>query len=52
MTNSPPPLADWLDGLEVERRALIMRLRQLERVLLKHGRLRRATLPPKEGGGE
>jgi hypothetical protein len=42
---SPPgsvPLAAWLDDQEAERRALIMRLRQIERNLMAHGRLRAA----------
>ena len=34
------PLAVWLDDQEAERRALIMRLRQIERNLMAHGRLR------------
>lgn len=39
---SPPEewLAEWLDTLETERDALIMKLRQLERTLQRHGRLR------------
>ncbi len=36
------PLREWLDSLEDERRALIMRLRQIERNLMAHGRLRAA----------
>lgn len=34
------PLQEWLDSLEDERRVLIMRLRQIERNLMAHGRLR------------
>lgn len=41
------PLAAWLDDLEAEREALIMRLRQVEKNLLRYGRLRRGTLPEK-----
>lgn len=48
-TGKGAPLVDWLDGLETERRALIMRLQHLERVLVKHGRLRRATFPERKG---
>lgn len=33
-------LREWLDDQEAERRALIMRLRQIERNLMAHGRLR------------
>jgi len=50
-TGKGAPLADWLDGQEAEREALIMRLRQIERVLVKYGRLRRPALPPAEEGG-
>lgn len=39
------PLADWLDTLEAERDAVIMRLRQIDRVLVKHGRLSSETIP-------
>lgn len=41
------PLAAWLDDLEAEREALIMRLRQVEKNLIRYGRLRRGTLPEK-----
>lgn len=39
------PLHDWLDTLEAERDAVIMRLRQIDRVLVKHGRLKSETIP-------
>lgn len=45
---SPPgsvPLDAWLDDQEAERRALIMRLRQIERNLMAHGRLRSLPQP-------
>ena len=41
------PLAVWLDDLEAEREALIMRLRQVEKNLVRYGRLRKGTLPEK-----
>lgn len=40
-------LADYLDGLEIERQALIMRLRQIDRTLIKYRRQRAYTLPPR-----
>ena len=40
--------AEWLDSLENERDALIMRLRYIDKVLTKHNRLRSETLPRKE----
>lgn len=46
-----PPLADWLSLLEAERQALIVQLRAIERVLVKHGRLRRATVPGEGDAG-
>jgi hypothetical protein len=39
------PLAIWLESLEWERDAVIMRLRQIERVLVQYGRLDGETLP-------
>ncbi len=41
------PLSAWLDDLEAEREALIMRLRQVERNLVRYGRLRKGALPEK-----
>jgi hypothetical protein len=41
------PLDAWLDDLEAEREALIMRLRQVEKNLVRYGRLRKGTLPEK-----
>lgn len=41
------PLDAWLDDQEAEREALIMRLRQVEKNLIRYGRLRRGTLPEK-----
>jgi hypothetical protein len=38
-------LTDQLDMLEVERRYSIARLRYLEKVLIRHGRLERLTIP-------
>lgn len=38
----------WLDAQEEERRAIIMRLRQIERVLIKCGRLSEESLPRRE----
>ena len=38
-------LAMWLDLLEADRDALIMRLRAIDRVLIAHGRLAGETLP-------
>jgi hypothetical protein len=46
---SSVPLSVWLDALEEERRALIMRLRQIERNLIAHGRLRPAAQPERTG---
>ena len=40
-----PPLDEWLDLLAAEREIVIQRLRQIDRVLVRHGRLRRVTLP-------
>ena len=40
-----PPLGEWLDALAAEREIVIQRLRQLDKVLVKNGRLRRETLP-------
>lgn len=39
------PLDVYLDDLEAERDALIMRLRQVEKPLVKYGRLKGETLP-------
>lgn len=39
------PLRVWLTHLEVERDALIMRLRQIDRELIRHGRLNGETIP-------
>lgn len=41
------PLVAWLDDQEAEREALIMRLRQVEKNLIRYGRLRKGTLPEK-----
>jgi hypothetical protein len=41
------PLDAWLDDQEAEREALIMRLRQVEKNLVRYGRLRKGTLPEK-----
>ncbi len=38
-------LADWLTALEGERDVVIMRLRQIERILVKYGRLPEESLP-------
>lgn len=38
----------WLDSIEVERRALIMRLRQYDKILIASGRLSEETLPRRE----
>lgn len=38
------PLSAWLDLLEVERNALIMRLRALDAVLVSNGRLKNETI--------
>ena len=43
-TNPPACLQAWLDDLEGERDVLIMRLRQVDRVLVQHGRLKTETL--------
>jgi hypothetical protein len=40
-------LEEWLDDQEAERQALIMRLRQVEKNLIRYGRLRKGTLPEK-----
>lgn len=39
------PLDVWLDDQEAERRTLIMRLRRLDRILVRYGRLTQPTLP-------
>lgn len=39
------PLDVWLDDLEAERDALIMRLRSVERPLVRYGRIRGESLP-------
>ena len=39
------PLDEWLDLLDVERQALIMKLRAIEKPLVKYKRLRMYTLP-------
>lgn len=38
-------LDEWLDDQESERDMLIMRLRRIETNLVRHGRLKRETLP-------
>lgn len=38
---------DWLDDQEAERDELIMKLRRVERNLVKHGRLRPQETRPK-----
>ena len=38
------PLDVWLDDLEAERDALIMRLRAVERPLVRYGRIKGETL--------
>lgn len=44
-TDPPLLLQEWLDDLMHERETVIMRLRQLDDVLVRHGRLRVETLP-------
>lgn len=39
------PLDEWLDDLMSERDAVIMRLRALERPLVKYGRIKVESLP-------
>ena len=43
--NSTLSNEDWLDFLSQERNRCIDRLRDLDKILVKHGRLRRETLP-------
>lgn len=50
--NQPTPpnqdlYLDWLDNLEAERNELIMRLRRIERVLIKYRRLKAQDSRPK-----
>ena len=40
-----PSLVDWLDFVEGERDRTIAKLRQLDGILVKHGRLKVETLP-------
>ena len=40
-------LDEWLDDMEEERDALMMRLRRLEKRLVRYGRLRSESLPRK-----
>ena len=40
-------LDEWLEDMEDERDALIMRLRRLEKRLVRYGRLRSESLPRK-----
>lgn len=40
-------LVDWLDDQEAERNELIMRLRRIERNLMKYGRLKPTEARPK-----
>ncbi len=42
---APVPLDVWLDACESERDVVIMRLRQLDKILKTHGRLKHETLP-------
>lgn len=44
----PVPLEEWLEDKMAERDALIRQLRHVERLLLKHGRLRHPVLPVQE----
>lgn len=41
---TPPWIEDWLNDLEAERNALIIRLRSVEKPLVKYGRLKAETL--------
>lgn len=43
-----PALAEWLDYVEVERETLIRRLRHLDAILVKHGRLNGQTIPRRQ----
>lgn len=52
MTTERPALSDWLDCMEEERRSLLMRLGQLERTLVKHGRLRHRKLARRQREGD
>ena len=40
-----PNVNEWLDYLQIQRDALIMQLRAIERPLVQHGRIRAETLP-------
>ena len=40
----PPPVDEWLDFLMEQRAAVIQELRAIDRVLVKHGRIREETL--------
>lgn len=42
------PLTEWLEDLMMERDALIMRLRFLEKMLIRHGRLTNESLSRRE----
>lgn len=44
----PAILEEYLDVLEAQRRALIIELVAVEEVLVKHGRLKKGTVPAKE----
>lgn len=44
-TGSAVPFSEWLDDKENERDVLIMRLRHVERLLIKNGRLKVESLP-------
>jgi len=41
------PMAEYLDLMEHERAVIIMRLRYIDRLLVRNGRLRKTTLPEK-----
>lgn len=43
--NKEDHLDEWLSNLENERRTLIARLRHIDSVLMKYGRLKRETIP-------
>lgn len=44
-TQIPAVQDDWLDYLQSKRDALIMELRAIDQILVKHRRLRNETLP-------
>ena len=40
----PDVMREWLDDMMREREAVIMRLRQIDEVLVRHGRIRSETI--------